>query len=248
MGSSHFVVINTDPANPNDPVNSTAYSAPTHWLKQDLDTASKRLSIKHIFIFGNRPAWSYNFADNKATALDGLDGKDTVKTQARAAAFWEVVELYRATYFAGHTNAFSTQQGAPVISDTSTFNKALFSSADGASTPANSSASAIFLRYTGIVAGNYPNISNGKAWQVICGTAGSDFSAVHPASGSTTCTSAVANCSTNPDNFMYAWVHVRIYKASALFPKGRVHLSAYGFDDKFGKTRVISSWDLESGF
>ena len=47
---------------------------------------------------------------------------------------------------------------------------------------------------------------------------------------------------------MYAWVHVRVYKASSAFSKGRIHLTAYGFDDNFGKTRVIRSWDQEDTF
>lgn len=249
IGSSHFVVINTDPANPNDPVNSTTYSAPTNWLKQDLAAAHARTAIKHIFIFGHRPAWSYIYGDNKtASLLDGLDGKDAAKTQARAAAFWDLVEQYQATYFAGHMNIFNAQQGAPVITDTATYNVGLFSATDGAATPANAAASKVFLRYTGVVGANYPNVKNGKSWQVICGSAGASLIAAHPAAGATTCVSTVSNCSTNPDNFMYAWVLVTVYKASANFPKGRVHLTAYGFDDKFGKTRVVRSWDLENSF
>ncbi len=251
IGSSHFVIINTDPANPNDPVNSTVYSAPTNWLKQDLTTARSRLAIKHIFIFGHRPAWSYNFADTKsagAKLLDALDGKDAVTTQARAAAFWNLVEQYQATYFSGHMGVFNASQGSPPITDTASFKTSLFTSPDGSITIPNSAASTVFLRYTGVVGNNYPNLVTGKAWQIICGTAGSTFAAIHPASGATACTSTVANCSTNPDNFMYAWVLAKVYSASTGFPNGRVHMTAYGFDDSFGKTRVIQSWDLDGAF
>jgi hypothetical protein len=41
---------------------------------------------------------------------------------------------------------------------------------------------------------------------------------------------------------MYAWVTVKVYAS------GKVHMDAYGFDQNFGETKVIKSWDLEAGF
>ena len=65
----------------------------------------------------------------------------------------------------------------------------------------------------------------GKAWQVIVGSGGSPFE-------------AKPGDSTNPQDRMYAWVTVQVMKS------GRVHVDAYGFDETYGPTRTLSSWDM----
>jgi hypothetical protein len=64
----------------------------------------------------------------------------------------------------------------------------------------------------------------GKAWQILVGSGGSPFEASP--------TDATIHPETDRD---YAWATVRIYK------HGRVQITVYGFDDHFGKTRVIKT-------
>jgi hypothetical protein len=70
--------------------------------------------------------------------------------------------------------------------------------------------------------------NNGKSYQVMVGSGGSPFEALKPTDV--------------PSDRMYAWVTVKVYES------GKVHMDAYGFDDQFGETKVIKSWDLEKGF
>ncbi|WP_291423852.1 metallophosphoesterase [Deinococcus sp.] len=65
----------------------------------------------------------------------------------------------------------------------------------------------------------------GKAWEVIVGSGGSPFE-------------AKPGDSTNPQDYMYAWATVQVLK------DGRVHATVYGFDQKFGTTQILKSWDL----
>jgi hypothetical protein len=67
--------------------------------------------------------------------------------------------------------------------------------------------------------------TGGKAWQVLVGSGGSPFS-------------AKVGDSKNPTDRMYAWAVVEIHAS------GKVHLNAYGFDEYYGKTRLLSSLDL----
>jgi len=59
----------------------------------------------------------------------------------------------------------------------------------------------------------------GHAWQVMIGSGGSPFSAKTPTG--------------NPLDRMYAWAQVQVRRS------GRVDITAWGFDDKLGPTRVL---------
>ncbi len=95
---SHFVVINTDP------VGNDAH-APTRWLSEDLASARVR-GVKHFFVFGHKPAFSYYYGANPASPLpaspSGLDNDVAARD-----AFWQVIEQYGATYFCGHEHIFN---------------------------------------------------------------------------------------------------------------------------------------------
>jgi hypothetical protein len=67
----------------------------------------------------------------------------------------------------------------------------------------------------------------GKAWQILVGSGGSPFEAVP--------TDTTISPRTDRD---YAWATVNIYQS------GNVRITAYGFDDHFGPTRVIQSLTL----
>jgi len=94
---SHFVVINTDP------VGNDAH-APTRWLSDDFAKAQFR-GMKHFFVFGHKPAYTYYYGANSASPLPaspaGLDNDTTARD-----AFWQVIERYGATYFCGHEHIF----------------------------------------------------------------------------------------------------------------------------------------------
>jgi hypothetical protein len=96
---SHFAVINTDP------VGSDAH-APTKWLASDFAAAASR-GIKHFFVFGHKPAFTYYYGNQSAlpASPSGLD----VDTAARD-AFWNVVAQYGAVYFCGHEHIFHVSQ------------------------------------------------------------------------------------------------------------------------------------------
>jgi hypothetical protein len=64
----------------------------------------------------------------------------------------------------------------------------------------------------------------GKAWQILVGSGGSPFEAAP--------TDATINPATDR---AYAWATVNIY------PNGKVRITAFGFDDQFGPTRVLQS-------
>lgn len=70
--------------------------------------------------------------------------------------------------------------------------------------------------------------TGGKAWQVLVGSGGSPFEDADPAT-------PTVNPSTDRD---YAWATVKIYQS------GLVKITAYGFDDHFGKTTTIGSLKL----
>ena len=101
VGTSHFVVVNTDPVGGDS-------SAPSVWLAADLAAATGR-GAQHFFVFGHKPAYTYDYSGNagKAGGLDVLPVKRN--------AFWSVVEQYGATYFCGHEHTFNMRQ--PVRSD-----------------------------------------------------------------------------------------------------------------------------------
>lgn len=96
IGQHHFVVINTDPADADS-------TAPSAWLAKDLSDARAR-GARRIFVFGHKPAFSYDFAGNHGRA-NGLD-----MVPAARDAFWALLEQYRATYFCGHQHVFNMRQ------------------------------------------------------------------------------------------------------------------------------------------
>jgi hypothetical protein len=69
------------------------------------------------------------------------------------------------------------------------------------------------------------NVSkHGKAYQVLVGSGGSPFE--------------VATPTNNPTDRMYAWATVKVYK------NGKVQVNCYGFDENYGKTKLIKSIEL----
>jgi hypothetical protein len=97
VGSSHFVVINTDAVGRDS-------HAPTEWITSDL-AAAKARGAKSNFVFGHKPAYSYYYAGADTTKKSGLDVDATA-----AAAFWAVIQQYGATYFCGHEHIFNLSQ------------------------------------------------------------------------------------------------------------------------------------------
>ncbi|MGL4602958.1 MAG: metallophosphoesterase family protein [Iodobacter sp.] len=65
----------------------------------------------------------------------------------------------------------------------------------------------------------------GKAWQVMVGTGGSPFSA-EPGE------------SKNPEDRTYAWALVKVHAS------GKVAIDTFGFDDQYGKTRLLKHLEL----
>ncbi|HEX5357220.1 MAG TPA: metallophosphoesterase [Aquabacterium sp.] len=96
IGQHHFAIINTDPADADS-------TAPTAWLARDLSAARQR-GARHLFVFGHKPAFSYDFAGNQGRA-NGLD-----MVPAARDAFWAVIEQHLATYFCGHQHVFNMRQ------------------------------------------------------------------------------------------------------------------------------------------
>lgn len=101
VGNSHFAVINTDAAGKDA-------TAPSAWLASDFAAASGR-GAQHFFVFGHKPAYTYDFSGNGGKA-GGLDVNPTQRD-----AFWNVVEQYGATYFCGHEHTFNMRQ--PIKAD-----------------------------------------------------------------------------------------------------------------------------------
>ncbi len=103
IGASHFVVINNDVSGGND------NTAPVNWLKNDFAAARGR-GETNFFVFGHKPAYTYNFAGNAGKAA-GLDAN--AYTTANRDAFWNVIQTYGATYFSGHQHTFNMVQPMP---------------------------------------------------------------------------------------------------------------------------------------
>jgi len=98
----HFVVINTDPV-------GAETSAPTAWLAADLAAARGRGANK-IFVFGHKPAYTYNYAGPGAAAVTGAGLDATNATTTKRNAFWNVIESYSATYFCGHEHIYNVRK------------------------------------------------------------------------------------------------------------------------------------------
>ena len=72
-----------------------------------------------------------------------------------------------------------------------------------------------------------PTVANGgKAWQVLVGSGGSPFEA------------APTDPTVNLTDRYYAWATVKIHRS------GKIKITAYGFDDQFGPTRVLQTATL----
>ncbi|MCX7108498.1 MAG: metallophosphoesterase [Methylococcales bacterium] len=98
VGTSHFVVINTDA------VGSDGH-APTKWLEADL-VAAEAHGAKHSFVFGHKPAYFYSYSTDLSQApskTSSLWNKDAFAGDA----FWAVINNHKATYFAGHEHTYN---------------------------------------------------------------------------------------------------------------------------------------------
>lgn len=91
---AHFTIVNTDAVG-NDG------HAPVRWLSADLAAAAQR-GATHFFVFGHKPAYSYDFGTHKISGLDAFP--------ANQKSFWDVIEQYGATYFCGHEHIFNMMQ------------------------------------------------------------------------------------------------------------------------------------------
>ena len=97
VGTSHFVVINTDA------VGSDGH-APTNWLEADL-VAAEAHGAKHSFVFGHKPAYFYSYSTDPLqgpSSTSSLWNKDAVAGDA----FWAVINNHKATYFSGHEHTY----------------------------------------------------------------------------------------------------------------------------------------------
>lgn len=91
----HFVVINSDAVGQDS-------RAPVHWLEADLTAAQKR-GVARSFVFGHRPAYTYNLNGGEKKAGFDADA-DNQK------AFWDAIEKHRAIYFCGHQHILHLMQ------------------------------------------------------------------------------------------------------------------------------------------
>jgi len=98
---SHFAIINTDPYTKDS-------HAPTNWLASDL-AAAKTRGLKHFFVFGHKPAFTYYYGDGASAPLPTSPSGLDVDLAARD-AFWAVIEQYGATYFCGHEHIYHLSQ------------------------------------------------------------------------------------------------------------------------------------------
>ncbi len=96
----HFAVINTDPV-------GSETSAPAQWLAADL-AAAKQRGVKKIFVFGHKPAYTYNYSTGTPVTGAGLDA--TAATTLKRNAFWDVIEANNAIYFCGHEHIYNVSQ------------------------------------------------------------------------------------------------------------------------------------------
>jgi hypothetical protein len=179
-GLLHFAVVNTDPSGADG-------IAPADWLAADFAAAKTRNAVK-FFVFGHKPAFTYNYAaaSGGLVAAGGLDL--TTPTSLRD-AFWSVIAQYNATYFCGHEH---------------TVNIAEFPDNTGA--------------------------SKTTPYQVIVGSGGSPFD--DKMVGCPACTEPLL---TALSDRYYAWALVQVHQS------GAVTLSAYGFNDAFGATQLLTT-------
>jgi hypothetical protein len=208
----HFVVINTDPSG-NDS------TAPVTWLSSDFAAAKSR-GVTNIFVFGHKPAFTYNYLSATAgTSVlppstnspgpGGLDanyttsvvgGVTTYSTPNRD-AFWSLIAEYGATYFSGHEHTVHiSQQSDPT----------------GANT--------IITPY-----------------QVIVGSGGSPFDdklvGTCSASSPPGCVEPNSAYPHMYDRY-YAWATVQVHAS------GNISLQVSGFSDQFGPVQDLGYYDV----
>jgi len=106
VGTSHFAIINTDPAG-NDG------HAPYNWLDADL-TAAVANGANNLFVFGHKPAFYYSYAGAAPSSSSSL----YLTNAAAGTAFWNVITKHNATYFSGHEHIYNVSQ--PINNTTST--------------------------------------------------------------------------------------------------------------------------------
>jgi len=203
----HFAVINTDPSGADS-------TAPADWLATDFSAAKAR-GVKNIFVFGHKPAFTYNYAaatggtvappTTNSPGPGGLDANYTSTTvngvttygEPYRNAFWQVIAEYNATYFSGHEHTVNVSLQAD---PTGTY----------ASTP----------------------------YQVIVGSGGSPFDDKLVGTCSATLGSCVEPTLTNPFDRYYAWALVQVHQS------GTVSLTVHGFSDSFGPTADLKLYDV----
>ncbi|ASG23422.1 metallophosphoesterase family protein [Nitrospirillum viridazoti] len=102
-GPVHIAVINTDPSGADG-------TAPVAWLEADL-TAAEARGATHIYIFGHKMAYNYDFPvpKDKAGKAEKETGLET-GGEAMRDTFWQIVERHHATYFCGHEHIFHAWQ------------------------------------------------------------------------------------------------------------------------------------------
>ncbi len=100
VGDTHFVVLDTDPVGHDG-------SVAVQWLAQDLASAFQRRQMKHLFLFGHKPPFSYTYADTATPDgfADGAPGGNRDQ-------FWDLVNRYGGTYFCGHQHIYHIEQPA----------------------------------------------------------------------------------------------------------------------------------------
>jgi Calcineurin-like phosphoesterase len=95
VGKMHFAIINTSACQDDA-------RAPVHWLAGDFSKAKAR-GDRNFFVFGHEMAFTYRF--NGQVKAGGLD-----KHPKRAAAFWNLIQDYDATYFCAHEHLYHAMQ------------------------------------------------------------------------------------------------------------------------------------------
>lgn len=121
VGVLHFAVINTDPSGADG-------VAPAAWLATDLAAAQSRGAIKY-FVFGHKPAWTYQYGGHGTVAAAGLDATSVPLRNA----FWSVITQYKATYFCGHEHTVNVQsQPDPLLATTNSAYQVLVGSGGSA--------------------------------------------------------------------------------------------------------------------
>jgi hypothetical protein len=105
----HFAVINTDPSGADS-------TAPADWLASDFAAAQQHgiangSAVKY-FVFGHKPAFTYNYAAKNAAPNNTLAAAGLDVNVATRNAFWKVVAQYGASYFCGHEHTVNVSQNA----------------------------------------------------------------------------------------------------------------------------------------